>query len=120
VKGERFADEPLRLRALEVLGPLGDALAREALETGSVVVEHDVLAWEGSHGTTHAHRIAVVVEGELEARLIASHAAKDGLGAALAAAMSERAGHAVADVRVEAGALEAPALGPYRDPRPER
>lgn len=116
----RVVDEPLRVRALDVLGPLGDAVAREALESGSVVVEHDVLAWEGSHGTTHAHRVVVVLPSELHARLGSSHAAKDGLAAALAAAMAERAGQSVADVRLEAGALEAPAMGPYRDPRPER
>ena len=116
----RVVDEPLRLRALEVLGPLGEPLAREALEAGSVTVEHDVLAWEGSHGTTHAHRVVVVVPAELHARLGVSHAAKDGLAAALAAAMAERAGHALADVRLEAGGLDAPGRGPYRDPRPER
>ena len=118
----RVADEPLRIRALEVLGPLGDALAREALESGSVAVEHDVLAWEGSHGTTHAHRVVVVVSDELHAQLASRHAAKDGLAAALAAAMAERAGHSVADVRIEAGELERArtGLGPYRDPRPER
>jgi hypothetical protein len=116
----RVADEALRLRALEVLGPLGDALAREALESGSALVEHDVLAWEGSHGTTHAHRVVVVVSAELHARLAPSHAAKDGLAAALAAAMAERAGHAVADVHFEAGDFDPAGLGPYRDPRPER
>lgn len=116
----RAADELLRLRALEVLGPLGDALAREALESGSALVEHDVLTWEGSHGTTHAHRVVLVVPQELAARLASTHAAKDGLAAALSAAMAERAGHAVADVRIEAGALEPTGNGPYRDPRPER
>ena len=113
-------DEPLRVRALDVLGPLGDASAREALESGSVVVEHDVLAWEGSHGTTHAHRVVVVVGPGLAERLAPKHAAKDGLAAALAAAMAERPGHSVADVRIEAGAIEPTGLGPYRDPRPER
>jgi hypothetical protein len=120
VSASRVADEPLRLRALEVLGPLGDALAREALESGTVLVEHDVLAWEGSHGTTHAHRVVVTLAGTLHVRLATSHAAKDGLEAALAAAMAERAGHAVADVRLEAGERADMGLGPYRDPRPER
>ncbi len=116
----RVVDEPLRLRALEVLGPLGETLAREALEAGSVTVEHDVLAWEGSHGTTHAHRVVVVLPTELHARLEVSHAAKDGLAAALAAAVAERAGQAVADVRLEAGDFEAPEMSPYRNPRAER
>ena len=114
------ADERLRMRALDVLGPLGDALAREVLEAGSVLVEHDVLAWEGSHGTTHAHRVVLVVPEALADRLVSKHAAQDGLSAALAAAMAERPGHSVADVRVEAGELKATGLGPYRDPRPER
>jgi hypothetical protein len=120
VSAPRAPDEPLRIRALEVLGPLGDALAREALESGSVVVEHDVLAWEGSHGTTHAHRVVVVVGDALAERLASKHAANDGLAAALAAAMAERPGHSVADVRIEAGEVAAAGLGPYRDPRPER
>ena len=115
--GERVADEPLRLRALEVLGPLGDVLAREALESGSVTVEHDVLAWEGSHGSMHAHRVVVLLPEELTAQLASNHAAKDALAAVLAAAMAERAGHSVADVRFEPGELAVRALGPYRDPR---
>jgi hypothetical protein len=114
----RAADDALRLRALEVLGPLGDELAREALESGSVAIEHDVLAWEGSHGAVHAHRVVVMTGAELHARLAASHAARDGLSAALAAAMAERAGHSVADVRFEIGELATPASpGPYRRPR---
>ena len=114
MSSSRASDEPLRIRALEVLGPLGDALARTALESGSVAVEHDVLAWQGSHGTTHAHRVVVVVEPELHARVVTSHAARDALSAALAAAMAERDGQSVADVRVEAGLPERPSLGPYR------
>ena len=114
-------DEPLRVRALDVLGPFGDALAREALESGAVRVEHEVLAWEGSHGTSHAHRIVLVVGERLAEQLLSKHAARDGLAAALAAAMAERPGHnSVADVCVEAGELERSSLGPYRDPRPER
>ena len=97
---ERVADEPLRLRALEVLGPLGD-----------------VLASEGSHGSMHAHRVVVLLPEELTAQLASNHAAKDALAAVLAAAMAERAGHSVADVRFEFGELAGPALGPYRDPR---
>jgi hypothetical protein len=108
------------VRALEVLGPLGDQLAREALASGAVAVEPDVLAWEGSHGTVHAHRIVVVTSDALHAALASSHAARDGLAAALAAAMAERGGHAVADVRIEIGEVGTPALGPYRDPRAGR
>jgi hypothetical protein len=115
----RAVDEALRRRALELLGALGDALAREALASGSVEVAHDVLAWQGSRGPVRAHRVIVSLEPALHAALVASHAARDGLVAALSAAMAERPEQAVADVRFELGsAPSAPsASGPYRDPR---
>jgi hypothetical protein len=113
----RVIDELLRRRALDVLGPLGDELARSALESGAVYVEHDVLGWQGSHGEVHAHRAVVTLPSELHARVVASHPARDGLAAALAAAMAERPGHSVADVTLEVGAAHGPTLGPYRDPR---
>lgn len=115
MSGPRAVDEQLRRRAIDILGPLGDEVAREALEVGAVAVEHDVLAWEGSHGTIHAHRVVVLAPAALHARVVASHAARDGLSAALAAAMAERGGHAVADVRVEIGERETGrSSGPYR------
>ncbi|HSO39240.1 MAG TPA: hypothetical protein VLT33_42230 [Labilithrix sp.] len=111
---ERHLDEHLRIRALAALGPLGDALACEALERGAVSVESDVLAWEGTQGTMHGHRIVVTLEADLHARASASHAARDGITAALAAAMAERGGHAVADVRLDVGAPVPPSSTPYR------
>jgi hypothetical protein len=110
----RSHDEALRTRALEALGPLGDELAREVLERGALSVEPDVLAWEGTRGTMHGHRVVVTVDAELHARATASHATRDGLSAALAAAMAERGGQAVADVVLEVGEV-APAVSPYRD-----
>lgn len=107
-------DEHLRVRALEALGPLGEPLAREALERGEVAVEHDVLDWEGTQGTMHGHRIIVRLDADAHARVVRSHAAMDGLSAALAAAMAERGGHAVADVRIEVGVPSAPPSSPYR------
>ena len=112
---ERALDEHLRARALMQLGALGDALAREMLERGAVVVESDVLAWEGTQGPMHGHRIVVVLDDELHARAGASHTARDGVTAALAAAMAERGGQAVADVRMEAGAAAPRSSSPYRD-----
>ncbi len=110
----RVVDEHLRIRALDALGPLGDAVAHEALEDGSIEVEHDVRAWEGSNGTVHGHRVVLMLPADLHARAVASHATLDGLSAALAAAMAERSGHAVADVRLEVGVPAAPASSPYR------
>jgi hypothetical protein len=116
----RAEDEALRVRALEQLGPLGDDLARAALEAGAVLVERDVLSWEGSHGTMHGHRVIVALPAELRAQVDARHAAKDSLAAALAAAMAERGSHSVADVRLEVGDGATAPSDPYRDPRAGR
>lgn len=112
----RVADEPLRVRALEVLGPLGDELARVALGAGEILVEHDMRGWEGTSGTMRGHRVVVLLEHELLLRVESSHAARDGLLAALSAAMAERPGQSVADLRLEEGAGPR-SQGPYRDPR---
>ncbi len=114
----RVTDETLRIRALEALGPLGDAVARDVLAHGSVAVEHDAMEWEGSSGRVRAHRVIVVAPPELHARFEGSHAARDALTAALAAAMTARRGEVVGDVVVEPGTLEPPmSVGPYRGAR---
>ncbi len=106
-------DDSLRVRALDALGPLGDALAREALEEGTVRVEPAVLTWEGSHGEVQGHRVVVVVRPALHGRLLGHPGAYDALTAALAAAISAAPGNALADLRVEAG--DEPRSGaPYR------
>ena len=110
----RVEDEALRARALEALGPLGDALAREALERGSVGVEDDVVTWQGSQGVMLGHRLVVTLAADLHARAAARHATRDAVTAALSAAMAERPGHAVSDVRLEIGSA-ARASTPYRD-----
>lgn len=108
-------DELLRVRALDALGPLGEPLAREALEAGGVAVEADVVVWEGTQGTMHGHRIVVTLDAALHGRVIASFAAVDALSAALAAAMAERGGHTVADVRMAVGVVRDHPSSPYRD-----
>lgn len=112
----RSEDESLRRRALEALGPLGDPLAREALERGMVAVEPDAVTWEGTQGTMHGHRVVVSLDAELHARATASYPARDAMTAALSAAMAERSGHAVSDVRLDLGLPAARASSPYRDP----
>src|SRR5690606_31111922 len=54
-------DDRLRREALEELGPHGPSLAQDALESGALFVERDVLAWEGSLGTIHAHRVVLAL-----------------------------------------------------------
>lgn len=111
----RSEDDGLRGQALEALGPLGDPLAREVLERGSAAVEGEAVIWEGTQGTMQGHRIVVILDADLLARANASHAARDALTAALSAAMAERAGHAVSDVRLELGVGTPRASSPYRD-----
>ena len=53
----------------------------------------------------HAHRVVVVVPEELAAGRVRARGEGRARGG-LAAAMAERTGHAVADVRIEVGALE--------------
>ena len=107
-------DASLRQRALEALGPFGDPIAREALETGAAHVEPSVSTWEGSHGTVHAHRVTLVVPAALRARIDASPAAEDALAAAMAAAVAEDPHATLYDLRIEAGTPDSSRAGPYR------
>jgi len=111
----RSEDESLRRRALEALGPLGDPLAREALERGTVAVESEAVTWEGTQGTMHGHRVVVSLDAELLARATASYATRDAVTAALSAAMAERSGHAVSNVGFEVAGSAPRASSPYRD-----
>lgn len=111
-----IAGDALRRRALEVLGPLGDVLAREALEHGTIELERGVARWEGSHGTVEAHRVVLLLSPDLHARVTASPAAGDALAAALAGAIAQEEPDATLyDLRVRPGAKPpAPGAGPYR------
>jgi hypothetical protein len=106
-------DEGLRRLALERLGALAPALAREAVEHGIVEVEPDVLAWEGSRGTVRAHRVVLRVPPELCARVNDAPSVVDALTAALAAAVSAVAGNALAELRVLPGEVR-PRTTAYR------
>ena len=106
-------DETLRSRALEELGPLGDALARRALEHGEVFLDAVVVAWEGTSGTMHGHRVLLVLEPDLCARAHESHAATGALVSALSAALARQPGQSLAELRLEPGAPTI-AKTPYR------
>jgi hypothetical protein len=112
VSGPAFEDEALRRLALDRLGAYGHALAREALESGAVEVEPGVLAWVGTSGTVHGHRVTVRVEPGLAARVNAAPSALDALTASVAAAMATRGGHALAELAVAPGAARR--ATPYR------
>lgn len=108
-------DGPLRARALEALGPAGPALAREALELGTLEIEPHPLAWEGSLGHVTGLRAVLRVAPVLRARVAASPAAEDALVRAVAAAVAATPGRSLADLALEA--LTAPgeaSRSPYR------
>ncbi len=111
----RAEDDTLRRRALEVLGAEGHAAAREALEAGVLEIERDVSQWEGTSGTVRGHRVFVVVPAEMLGTVAASMMAQDALSWSIAAALAERGGEALFDLRYEAGARPRSARGgPYR------
>ena len=97
----RSVDDPLRRAALERLGPLASPVARDALERGVLEVEPDVLAWEGSLGAIHGHRVFVGVDAELFHLISAAPAVVDALTAAVAAAIAERGGSALAELKIQ-------------------
>jgi hypothetical protein len=108
-------DDALRRRALDLVGPEGHEIASEALASGAIELERDVSSWEGSAGTVRGHRAYVVVPAELLGRVASSMMAQDGLAWAIAAALAERPGEALFDLRYEAGAVDTPHDGgPYR------
>jgi len=109
-----LADDALRLRALARLPPLAPELARDALESGEVVTEPAVLAWEGSLGRLEADRVSLGVTPELAAALRARPAVVDVLTQAIAAAVAEAPGRSLAELRIEPRAPARPREGPYR------
>lgn len=71
----------LRVLALEKLGPFAEDLARDSLESAVAEVEPDVLAWTGSSGLVHGHRVVVQLEPNLCARVEAAPSVVDALTA---------------------------------------
>jgi hypothetical protein len=112
----RSEDEGLRRLAIERLGPHAPELAREALERGTIEVEHDVLAWEGSMGTIRAHRASLWLEHELCASVRATPSVVDALTAAVASAVANVVGHSLAELEIgtRAAAGTTTRRSPYR------
>ena len=106
-------DDGLRLIALEVLGPVGQPLAREALEVGSLEVHPHVMTWQGSLGAVSGHLVVLWLEPELCARVQAVPSACDALTAAVAAAVARVSGNALADLKILPSASKSP-TSPYR------
>jgi hypothetical protein len=107
-------DELLRRRALEALGPWGFDLAREALEGGTLDVSEEAATWEGSAGTMHGDVVTLHLPEAVYPRVLASPSAQDALVRAVAAALSEREGRVLYDLRYLKGGIERVGEGPYR------
>ncbi len=111
----RGEDEGLRLLALGRLGALSSPLAREALESGVVEVEPDVLAWSGSMGMIHGHLVVLWLDPELAHRVNEAPSAVDALTAAVASAVAKVSGNALAELKILGRANGGPArASPYR------
>jgi hypothetical protein len=106
-------DVGLRLLALERLGPLAHPFAREALERGTLEVEPDILAWQGSLGEIHGHLVVLWLDQDLFIRVSAFPAVVDALTTAVAAAVARTPGNSLAELRIRLR-KNAPSHSPYR------
>jgi hypothetical protein len=108
----------LRQRALEVLGPLGDALARDVIEVAEIDVLPGVASWEGSHGRVRADRIVLTIPPDLLEAVSRRPAARHALEAAFAAAVAEEPHTSLYELVLEQGTdergPERGKAGPYR------
>ncbi len=93
-------DEALRLLALDRLGALGPPLAREALESGSLEVRLDVVAWSGTMGAMHGHLVVLWLDPTLCELVQSSPSTVDSLTAAVAAAIASTSGDSLADLKI--------------------
>ena len=104
----------LRPRALEVLGPLGDVLAREVIEVADIDVVPGVASWEGSHGRVRADRIVLRIPRDLHEAVGRRPAARHALEAAFAAAVAEEPHASLYELVIEPGLPQRGKSGPYR------
>jgi hypothetical protein len=104
----------LRARALEVLGPVGDAVAREVIEAAEIDVVAGVASWEGSHGRVRADRVILTIPPELYEAVGRKPYARHALQAAFAAAVAEEPHTSLYELVLEPGLPERGKAGPYR------
>lgn len=104
----------LRPRALEVLGQLGDVLAREVIEVADIQVIPGIASWEGSHGRVRADRIVLTIPPELHEAVGRRPAARHALEAAFAAAVAEEPHTSLYELVLEPGTPARGKGGPYR------
>ncbi len=93
-------DEGLRLLAIGKLSEFSPALAREALECGEVEVEPNVLAWNGTMGMVHGHLIVLWLDPDTCGRVNETPSVVDALTAAMASAVAQVSGQALAELKV--------------------
>jgi hypothetical protein len=113
----QWTSESLRRAALAALGPVADALARDALGRGEIEIAAGVVQWEASSGRVEGHRVTLRLEGDRLERIRQRPAVYDALCAAFAAAVATRPGESLfeLELRPAAGGLTET---PYRGRRP--
>ena len=107
----------LRRAALEALGPVGDAVARDAVTRGEIEIAPGVARWEASAGRVEGHRITLCVDDVCLDRIRHQPAVYDAICAAFAAAVATRPGESLFELKLrslESGMTETP----YRGRRP--
>ena len=107
-------DEQLKLRALAVLGPLGDELAREALALSDVEVTPGVHSWDGSHGRVRADRVQLVMPHDHFECVKARPAVRHALEVAFAVAVAQEPLTSLYELLIEEGIPQGAGGGPYR------
>ena len=107
-------DEGLRLLAISKLSELSPPLAREALDLGVVEVESNVLAWNGSYGMVHGHLVVLWLDPDTAQHVNETPSVVDALTAALASAVAQVSGHALAELKVLAREMIARRSTAYR------
>lgn len=112
-----WTGESLRRAALQALGPVGDALARDALSRGEIDIAPGVARWEASAGRVEGHRVTLRVDSTCLERIRHQPSVYDALCAAFAAAVATRPGESLFELElhsVTGGMTETP----YRGRRP--
>lgn len=108
-----MSDEALRRAALDALGALGDAIAREALERGVIEVVADRTTWEGTAGTMHGDGVVLRLPETLRRRVLETPSVVDALEKAVGAALGARPLRSLFELTIEIGD-ERSASTPYR------
>src|ERR1700744_2499214 len=107
-------DDGLRLIARERLSMHAPPLARDALESGILEVEPNIVGWTGSLGTIHGHLVVLWLDPDTCTRVKEAPATGDALVEAVAGAVAHVFGNALAELKILPRTTMTRASTPYR------